>query len=262
MQTKVVWASWVEWEQRCALGLISKEAREQLELCFASRFRAALRRVEHAGLLRDVPPCPPARDCAHWLETYCALHQRREGKSYKRWLIERGEHSGVESGLSLLMRMVLREWLRVEQGIGRGEQHWVQGLWEDAEMERWVPDPRPAGISQELRSWAQEQLPRWQAGLTAAERSVLRLRHEGRPLYDRSAGSRGAGKSQIYAARRQLWETLAAELQAEAPDLEPAQLTLWLQELLDELGKQIFRTETSGTSGKLRLSQVGEANEH
>ena len=61
---------------------------------------------------------PEPADAWHRFETHLQLHNTREGKSYKKWLFARAGNAptldAVQGGATLLMREVVREYLRRE----------------------------------------------------------------------------------------------------------------------------------------------------
>lgn len=112
---------WMEWKQTCALGLCGPEAQSGLQAYVHGRF---LRYTSDYALPSkssgQYPPVITPRDAWHWFETYFQLHHNREGKCYKAWLFARVNTSStalqsIESGVSRLLRDVVRERLRKEQ---------------------------------------------------------------------------------------------------------------------------------------------------
>lgn len=112
---------WEEWRKKCALGLCVETARRALRQFAAARFAryagAYAHRVNHT--------CPatllPAPDAPwHLFETHLCARRNRAGKSYKEWLFARtaagaaDELDTLQGGASLLMRDVVREFLRRE----------------------------------------------------------------------------------------------------------------------------------------------------
>lgn len=119
-------APWLEWKQRCALGLCSESTRDALRLFAYQRFarylppavRQVTRRLTDAAV-------PPARDCWHIFETYSLAQSERRNSSYKNWLFARAAQSQnplkeiLEGGASLLMRSAVRH--HVAREYSRGE---------------------------------------------------------------------------------------------------------------------------------------------
>lgn len=124
--------AWQHWREACALSLISDLEKSHLTTVIAQRFRSMLRKVNLHGY--GTLSAPPNADCAHLFETYCAMHQRRDGKKYKQWLLTRGRRDldTVQSGVMLLIRNVVREWIRdthpqtapvsLQQQVGSGNK--------------------------------------------------------------------------------------------------------------------------------------------
>ena len=118
MMTKV--DHWLAWREKCAAALCPEEARAAFFSFAQSRFVRYLvsyRKSTNVNLVRALLPEPS--QSWHLFETYLAIRNTREGKAYKQWLFARAEGmddflKGLESGASLLMRDVVREYLRRE----------------------------------------------------------------------------------------------------------------------------------------------------
>ncbi|MBN1676187.1 MAG: hypothetical protein JXR37_34405 [Kiritimatiellae bacterium] len=120
---------WIEWKQRCALDLCSDDSRRELQGYAFHRFRRlflhyARSCAEYAEQAAYVEPgrvgdLAPARTW-HLFESHLQIKTTRAGKRYKDWLFARTRFAGgsvldaVQGGASLIMRDVVREWLRRE----------------------------------------------------------------------------------------------------------------------------------------------------
>lgn len=113
--------NWLEWKKLCALGRCGREtARELPGFVHArfSRFVEAYVRTTNAGA--PASATPSSGEAWHRFETHFCLHCGPGGKSYKEWLFANvSEDSGptretVEAGATLLIRDVVREYLRRE----------------------------------------------------------------------------------------------------------------------------------------------------
>ena len=115
---------WLQWKQRCALALCDPDTQSALQDFVCHRFQNYLEFYQkELSSDPDMRATSPASDAWHSFETYFYLNQTRHGKSYKSWLFARGLDSShplspslpaVESGVSLLLRDVVRERLRHE----------------------------------------------------------------------------------------------------------------------------------------------------
>ena len=118
--------TWREWEEKCALALCSEDTQRLLprfvHVKFSHFVEACVRttNVESAsGLI------PSVGESWHRFETHFQLHGLPGGKTYKDWLFTRTEEMGcvtqksVERGASLLLRDVVREYLRWEYSSRR-----------------------------------------------------------------------------------------------------------------------------------------------
>lgn len=110
-------AHWVMWKDKCALAKCPPAMQSVLMSFVHIRF---CRYVTQYAVALGGASQPTPRDAWHWFETYLQLHSTRAGKSYKEWLFARGAEGlvtaaeDVESGVSLLLRDVVREYLRHE----------------------------------------------------------------------------------------------------------------------------------------------------
>jgi hypothetical protein len=115
-----VLASWREWKERCALTLCAAETQHALLDFLFPRFMRYVQRYAHRVNVSAEKLTLPSRDAWHLFESHVSLSAHRKGKRYKEWLFARasgGDEAvlrGVESGVSLLVRDVVREYLRRE----------------------------------------------------------------------------------------------------------------------------------------------------
>ena len=119
-------AHWVTWKEKCALALCLPAVQSDLRAFVHSRSRryAAIYAQSFRVTEAEAASSGPG-DTWHWFETYFQLHSSREGKSYKEWLFARAAMrpsvgaGNIESGVSLLLRDVVRDRLRHEYSPGR-----------------------------------------------------------------------------------------------------------------------------------------------
>jgi hypothetical protein len=205
-------AEWEEWGERCALAKTGAQARERLTRFLGQRFQSYLQRYARRSLASQAPRRPDGdADCAHLFESWCALRQRRDGKAYKQWLAHRGEGeaSDYESGASLLMRDVVREWLRREcSPRGAISLHAPLG---DAAHGLSLADllpapPAPLGPAQEeeWQDWLRQRVPRWLEGLGETGRMAFLARAAGLPFnHPRVIAATQASRSTLHERYRQ-----------------------------------------------------------
>jgi hypothetical protein len=119
-------ANWQEWKDRCALALCGEDARRLLPgfvLARFSHFAHAYAATTNAGAASGL--IPSSSEAWHRFETHFQLHDSPGGKKYKEWLFAGMETRGysaqesVEAGASLLIRDVVREYLRKEHSSRR-----------------------------------------------------------------------------------------------------------------------------------------------
>jgi len=235
---------WKEWRRCCAFARLNDEERACLTHSVARRFCQAVRRYcDHQGLSSTAVQAPPPADCAHLFETHCQLHQRAEGKMYKHWLLERGtgDLDSVQSGVALLLRMVVREWLRRERK-GLRDMPLDQPPPGAAEplVSLLAAPPAAEDLTPEVDHWIHRHLPAWIHQLHPLQRKVLLIRRSGRELYDPQAlREHAVGKSSLYAHQRALFETLAHAVQTDFPGISPELGARVVLDILETLGTRL-----------------------
>jgi hypothetical protein len=112
---------WLQWRERCALGLCEPGVRRALERFGHARYRRFVARLARTTAVAEPEALTPGpAEAWHRLETHLRLHNTRAGKRYKDWLIARAgspanpDLEALESGATLLMRDAVRECLRRE----------------------------------------------------------------------------------------------------------------------------------------------------
>lgn len=119
-------ANWQEWKEKCALALCAEDARRSLPGFVHARFShfvEAYVRTTNAGSASGLIPF--ADEAWHRFETHFHLHELPGGKTYKDWLFAHMEEKGysaqesIEAGATLLLRDVVREYLRREHSSHR-----------------------------------------------------------------------------------------------------------------------------------------------
>lgn len=153
---------WLTWKEKCALDLCPPATQAPLRTFVHERYcRYAARYAGAFQVGEGQVTLPDAREAWHWFESYFQLSLTREGKSYKDWLSARAagraapEAGDMESGVSLLLRDVVRDRLRSEcssrhilsldAGTGSGDETVSTSLVEllpddfdtTTEVERW-----------------------------------------------------------------------------------------------------------------------------
>jgi len=237
-------AAWRNWKDLCALALISNTERIQLQQVISDRFRSMVRKVNLHG--RGALTAPPNPDCAHLFESYCAMHQRRDGKKYKQWLLSRGRQDldTVQSGVMLLIRNVVREWVRDShpQTAEVSLQHFLGQGATPVTLEELLPDTKSETRTAEQSEWIEETIRNEVESLEAVERAVLLIRARGSVFS--AAGIReefGFGKTALHKYHRLLLERWAAEARDLFPELAPAEGAGLVLDLMDGMGKKLFR---------------------
>ncbi len=243
-ETGVTLADWRAWHEACALDLVSEGVRVALSGFIGRRFAGTVRRLGRGGLASRIPG---DADCAHCFESWCCLHQRREGKRYKDWLMTRGDRSqgAVESGVSLLLRKVVLEWVRMEfnrlpaLSLDASLTAETGGL----TLEALIPDTHEMGVSDEERLWVKARAEGWVAAMTRVERVALAARRQNRSFVDPTVlGEAGVGKSALHNHFREWVRARADEVKARFPELPPSEAIALVLLILEECGQTIFLT--------------------
>jgi len=118
-------ACWIEWKKACALDLCSARSQAVLQEFAGRRFTTFFQRcaasgagAAHRGLSASASGSD--RDAWHLFETHLVLKSTQGGKRYKDWLFAQARmgHAGafdaIQGGATLIMRDVVREYLRRE----------------------------------------------------------------------------------------------------------------------------------------------------
>ena len=182
---------WLQWKQVCALALCRLTTQSALCEMVGRRFRQYVAGyASGSGFVSALSP----QDAWHGFETYFQLHRTRQGKGYKEWLFARGPDpasdqaaalAAVESGVSLLLRNVVREHLRQELPSSRcfSTQEFVDGV-DSSSMTLEELLPGPSDTQAEVEQRELEQLAHALVGdclaqLTTRERIALLARELG-----------------------------------------------------------------------------------
>lgn len=242
---------WREWREACALARIGETARAELTEFLGARFYSVARRLRRPEVLQRLPD---AAGRAGLFETWCALHPETAGKRYKDWLLTRGDQrlGAVESGVSLMMRKVVAEWVRMEfarhPALSLDAPLGGEG---DLSLEQLLPAPRVQRVDAETQTRVREQLTAWVAGLSSVRRVAICARAHGLVFSDpRVTRTAGVGKSALYEQYRQCLAELVEGLRVWAPELEASALQDLTLDVLHEAEKMIFSeffVEKSGT---------------
>lgn len=251
--------AWRRWRELCALDRLEPEERGRLVPVIAMRFRSRARQLSLCR--RKRLDAPPDRDCAHLFESFCALHHRVDGKKYKHWLLERGRRDldSIQSGVMLLVRNVVREWVR-DACPETAELSLQETVLPGVRLEQLIPDPETRPLTPELEEWIYGGLSEWMEGLDPVEAEVLRVRHQGRVFSDPAVLAEvSVGKSTLHKYHRGLLFRLAGDLQRAFPELEPGLASDGVLRTLDELGKMIFLKKSAENP---ELSAFGRVEVH
>lgn len=238
-------ALWNRWRDLCALGRMEASERAVLEQTIGDRFRSRLRHLKAQRVVGALVSAMPAdRECAHGFETYCALHARRDGKSYKHWLLTRGRRDldTVQSGVMLLVRNVVKAWLRERTPLPSTiSLHEPVG--DHLTLEQCLPveDAAAAG-AEEMREWMGARYRSWLNGLCDEEAAALGVRARGWVMSDpRARRVTGYGKTTLHKYLRGVTRRWAEEARARFPEVPPEQAAAGVLDVLDRAGKDLWK---------------------
>ncbi len=246
--------AWHAWKSACAIDLCPPEAVESLRRFGSHRFSLYLNRyASRMGHRGQVLRVAESKDAWHLLETHAQVGTTREGKRYKDWLFARAPDSpeawlnAVEGGATVLMRGVVREYLRREQAAAFMEslQRPLGGGAEPSfTLEELLPDTvEPLGelAENEWRALAREQAERFFPSLSSRERIVLWAREYGISLGDPDlARWAGCRRSALHGAHTDSLKRLCQVLKDAYPDESPGIWLILARKTLEELNQLIF----------------------
>jgi len=251
--------AWEAWRRACALDLTPEAPRRTLISFLARRFHGGVRRAA-AGLPRGRVPGDTA--CAGLFESWCALNDCRHGKAYKDWLFARGDQSigAVESGVSLLMRRVVREWLRMERPLTA--QRSFQGKLGPAglTLEDLLPDPADAFMLLDEAAWRARRLGEIRRDMNRAQRVALSARARGLPFTHPSVtAAAGVRHAMLAKHHRILLLRLGGLIRDDFPGI-PAETALDLfRRCVDELAHELADELTDDKKINFSVEQRGFA---
>ena len=223
--------AWREWKARCALGRCGPDTRRLLRYFARHRFALYVERIARpiAGpeLWAD-----DGRAAWHRFETHMLTARAHSGKVYKKWLFARGRLAeadrpldAIQGGATLIMRDVVREYLRCEQppaaavSLDRplGTQHGRPLTLGDLLPAAACPETDPGERELEDLAGAEAQrefpcLPRRTRVALLARVLALPFSH---PAVESAAGCR---KTALHVALRGLAERLAGRLLSDYRD--------------------------------------------
>jgi hypothetical protein len=245
--------AWADWYERCAFGLLEKAAKAGLEKVVGDRFRSRVKRLNAYG--GDLP-YPVDRECAHLFETWCALHDRRDGKRYKDWLMTRGQRDldTIQSGIMLLVRNVVREWVRQQHAA-------FTALSLDEPLPeasgRCLRELLPAERTDDSAEWSRWQTRQAHALIKAAQPvdlAVLEVRAEGRVFsHPQVRADTGYGKTALHNAHRRILKNVAEDVKAEFPGLDTETASQLVLSTLDQASQLILKEKKCGKPGNTKL---------
>lgn len=219
-------AFWGEWKEKCALGLCGPEAHVALLEFADTRFRRYLNRAvppSHVDALMQ-----PPRNAWHLFETHLITDSDRCGKSYKQWLFARTgcpapNNDAIESGAALLMRDVVREFIRREHSpamITSLEGLAASGVETDAcQLLPQALTPADETSWRELESLAIAAAMQWLKLISFRERIALLGKAIGLPLsHDSITRIADCGKSSLSTSYRGLVMRVGESTRRACPD--------------------------------------------
>ena len=241
------------WHQECALGRCSPVVASALQSFARKRMLTFLRRyATRTNLGRTALPTLSDGDAWHLFESHMSVTSTRSGKRYKDWLFSRTQRSSdpaatvVESGVSLIIRTVARNWLKREFSPrgGVSMQTVVRGASGSAmTLEDLLPAPTAntgEAVSDEYERLAHRHATARFASVDHRERVALLARALDIPLSHAVVVKvAGCGKTVLSQCYRTLVEGIGEEVQRTYPDEGDGTMQLAMQ-ILRDLKERIF----------------------
>ena len=248
--------AWSEWRQACAFALLDEESRARLHSVVAQRFRSRVKvlNAHGAGL-----PQMDDSECAHLFESWCALHQRRDGKRYKDWLLTRGDQdqNAVESGVMLLVRNVVREWVRTQhRSVAAVSLDAPLKEASGATLRELLPAEEPEW-SEDQRTWMVQQIPDRIARLKEPEAAACWIRAKGLVYsHPEVKGLTGYAKTALHQAHHDVLHSLASTVKEAFPGVSPLEGSRMVLDVLDQIGEHLLHLNP-GNVPDLKLRGAG-----
>ncbi len=231
--------AWREWRSRCAFDLLDARPREGLREVVAQRFRWRVRKLSASGIWSGTTPdLPSDRECAHLFEAHLQLHHRRDGKSYKHWLLTRGRQDldTVQSGVMLLIRNVVKQWVNdVHPRTAPLSLQEAFGC--DLTLEQCLPGETTGEVTP-LQNWVQEQETAWMMELCTEEKRMLAIRARGWVFSgSRALAVAGMGKTKLHQLHREVMTRWAESLREAQPGVDPVEASRAVLDTMDRAGE-------------------------
>lgn len=246
--------AWKVWRKTCAVGLCPPSAADLLRGFGSQRFFHYLNHYgSRTGRRAPIRQVPETQNAWHLLETHARVGATREGKRYKDWLFMRAEIESVEwiraveAGATLLIRDVVREYLRREHAPAFMEslqRPLGSGKCPAYTLEELLPDTvEPLGAVEE-REWedfGRRLAEPFFSTMSSRERIALWARDRQLALTDPALCQwAGCRKSVLHQTYGECIQRLCAAVKEAYPSETPA---IWVQlarKTLDQLNRIIF----------------------
>lgn len=259
--------AWSHWEEHCAVDLCPTSSADVLRKFGQWRFMTYLNRyASRTGHRGESFATPDIRGAWHRLETHAQVSATRAGKRYKAWLFERAKNetgaqwvSAMEAGASLLIRDVVREYLRREH-----KPHFMESLHRPLEtgasvsassytLEELLPDTTdPLGpvMDRETDALAEQEAASFLTTMSRRESIVLWARGAGFPLADPDLLAwADCGKTAMHTSHSRCVARLCQSLKQAYPDETPAAWVLLARKTLATMQSALFLTLNAEKGG-------------
>lgn len=244
-------AGWLEWRQRCALGLCSTGTQAALRDFAGARFNGFMTKFACYAGRGSIA----AADAWHLFETHLAVGGNRDGKRYKDWLFARAGLSNdplvdvIQGGATLLMRDVVREFLRREHSPASmiSLARPLVG-YEDRSLtlEDLLPgsvDPSCDVERRELERLSEELADRFCHDATCRERVAVLAKAEGLSLaHPEVEAAAGCGKSALNESYRAFVKETARAIMEEFSEDDPDTVRLLVLMTLEKMKSCVYES--------------------
>jgi hypothetical protein len=245
---------WKEWKRLCALERCSDAARATLHQFAMTRFSKYAGRYgsfDSQAQARHV--MQDGRHAWHLFETYLTVRKNRQGKAYKDWLFARQGTSDdapldiIQGGATLLMRDVVRDWLRQEttprffvsmhRPVGNREAGTIT-------IEELLPvydDPADQAVMHEYQQLARKHAVDFFAQMRPRVRVAVLARARGIPLsHPATVQAAGCSKSGLHQSLMNWLRNIKTKIHELYPDEGLREKSLLTALIMEALQERIF----------------------
>lgn len=256
---------WTEWREKCAIAKCASQTSAALRDYVEARFsHYATQAIGKEAAATDLPD---SHACFAMLEQWASVARPRTGRRYKEWLFARTEGNPessrltiVNSGIALLVRTVVRNWLT--EYIPRSEVSLdapVPGM-DTLTFVDLIPDEQSMHIEEYmLRELAESLADEAFKAMKRPVRLVMLARTQNLPLYHpRLLNEFGFGKSKA----SETWKSVLTNIANSIKEKWPEEPISWKKNLamftFDALDQLLVQFDANGRL-RARMARLARA---